>query len=84
MSCKMSLIDSVAFEIFMFSSYSVIPVLNAFPAAIVLSSIRYLRLMCMHLDGDGESPALASSKYPTLIYVAESLTSGLCLTNYSL
>ena len=45
---KMSLIGSVAFEIFMYcnsnSSYWVISVLNAFQAAIVLSSIKYLRL----------------------------------------
>ena len=51
MSKKVSLIDSVAFEIFyvhFYSSYnpnsSVISVQNAFQAAIVLSSIQYLRL----------------------------------------
>ena len=52
---KIILIGLGAFEIFfMYSPYSVISVLNAFQAAIVLRSMQYLRLIVYALDGDDE------------------------------
>ena len=73
----------MAFEIFIYSSYFVISVLNAFQAAIVLRSMQYLRLT-VYDKRMRKSPARASSKYPTLSSVAVSLTLSLSLTNNNL